>query len=55
MNMIENLSIIGERGMQCFLDQQEEKYRCSACGDTLCVHRNECPSCQTPVSFERLA
>ena len=49
MSMIENLAVIRDNGIQFFLQQQEEKYRCHVCGATVCVHRNECPSCNAPV------
>lgn len=49
MSMIENLAAIQSHGMDLFLQQQEEKYRCSVCGGLVCVHRNECPSCKAWV------
>ncbi len=45
MSMIGNLASIRSEGMPSFLRQQEEAYRCSVCGATVCVHRDECPSC----------
>jgi hypothetical protein len=49
MSMIENLAIIRNHDMNFFLLQQEEKYRCSVCGTTVCVHRSTCPSCNAQV------
>lgn len=49
MSMIENLETIREHGMAFFLAQQEARYRCPACGETVCVHREDCPSCKAPV------
>jgi rubrerythrin len=49
MSMIENLAVIRNQGMRFFLRQQAEKYRCSVCGGTVCVHRDNCPSCKAPV------
>jgi len=49
MSMLENLSTIRDHGMEIFLQQQEEKYRCSVCGETLSVHRPYCLSCKTPA------
>jgi rubrerythrin len=46
MGMIENLDAIRTHGMDCFLREQAEKYRCPACGSIFGVHRNECPSCK---------
>ena len=49
MSMLENLLFIRENGMPAFLRQQAEQYRCPACGEILCVHREDCPSCKTPA------
>ena len=49
MSMIENLSAIREHGLESFLRQQSEKYRCAVCGEVLCVHREDCPSCNAPA------
>jgi hypothetical protein len=49
MSMIENLTTIRNQGMEFFLRQQEEKYRCPVCGETVCVHRNDCPACKAAV------
>ena len=46
MSMIENLAIIREHGMDFFLQQQDKRFRCPACGEIICVHRDECPSCK---------
>jgi len=49
MSMIENLTVIRNHDMEYFLQEQKEKYSCSVCGKIISVHRNECPSCKTPV------
>lgn len=49
MSMLENLAVIREQGMAYFLQQQKEGYSCPACGATLCVHREECPTCNVSV------
>uniref|UniRef100_UPI003522A4DE DUF3795 domain-containing protein n=1 Tax=Enterocloster clostridioformis TaxID=1531 RepID=UPI003522A4DE len=49
MSMIENLATIRDQGMQFFLQQQEDAFCCPVCGLTLCVHRNECPSCKAAI------
>lgn len=49
MSMLENLAHISQHGMTSFLQQQEALYRCSACGATVCVHWEECPSCKAQV------
>ncbi|MFW6196987.1 MAG: DUF3795 domain-containing protein, partial [Thermoplasmatota archaeon] len=38
MSMIDNLNSIKENGMEYFLTEQEDKYRCLECGGTICVH-----------------
>lgn len=49
MSMIKNLIILRDHGIDFFLDQQERKFRCPSCGETICVHRTECPSCKKPL------
>ena len=49
MSMMENLAIIREQGVEAFLQQQSETFRCPSCGAILCVHREECPSCKAPA------
>lgn len=46
MSMQENLAAIRKLGMQEFLQQQEKRFRCPACGGTVCVHRAQCPTCK---------
>ncbi|MCL5949833.1 MAG: DUF3795 domain-containing protein [Candidatus Bathyarchaeota archaeon] len=45
MSMVENLKMIKAEGMDAFLKNQEEKYRCSNCGGVVCVHDGKCYSC----------
>lgn len=45
MSMIENLACIHDDGMDGFLKKEEKRRRCSACGEVVCVHREECPNC----------
>ena len=47
MSMIENLAAIRDYGMSHFLQMQDGKYRCGTCGEVLCVHRDECPTCRS--------
>ncbi len=49
MSMIENLDIIRNNGMDSFLKQQADKFCCPMCGEIICVHRNECPSCKKTI------
>ncbi len=48
MSMIENLQFIKENGIEAFLGQQEENYRCPECGGTVCVHTGICYGCEAP-------
>lgn len=48
MSMIDNLTYIEENGVDKFLEQQEEKYECPECGETICVHTNICYNCDKP-------
>lgn len=45
MSMIENLEFIKSRGMNAFLDQQREKWRCPGCGGVICCHNGLCLTC----------
>ena len=46
LNMIENLTFIRDRGMEAFLLQEEEKWKCPECGGAICCHNGICFSCQ---------
>lgn len=45
MSMIENLRELKAKGIDNFLENQQEKYRCPNCGDVVCVHDGKCYSC----------
>jgi len=47
MSMIENLKLIKKNGIDLFLKQQEEKYRCPECSGIICVHDKKCYNCGT--------
>lgn len=49
MSMIENLRELKEKGMNEFLKNQEEKYRCPVCGDLICIHTQNCYNCDENV------
>ena len=44
-NVIENLIFIKENGLDKFILEEKNKYKCSKCGDTICVHNHKCYSC----------
>ena len=45
MSMVENLKTINAKGMDGFLAEQAQKYRCPGCGDVVSVHDGKCYSC----------
>lgn len=52
MSMIENLESIKEQGMEQFLIQEEEKWKCPKCGGTICCHNGLCLNCQLDTLLE---
>ncbi len=47
LSLIENLRSIERNGIREFLRNEHERWRCSGCGTTICVHRTECVACGT--------
>jgi len=45
MSMIENLNYIKELGMEEFLKNEGDKWRCKDCGGTVCCHNGLCLNC----------
>lgn len=45
MSMLENLQNIKEKGVDEFIQSEEERWKCPQCGNLLCVHRNSCQKC----------
>ena len=50
MSMIENLESIKKIGLVAFVGEEKERWRCSKCGGTICVHRGYCYNCGERVS-----
>ena len=46
MSMIKNLEFIKENGIDLFLKQQEEKYKCPNCCGVICIHNKICYNCE---------
>ena len=44
-SLIENLATIKEKGIGSFLKNEEKKWKCDKCGGTICMHNQECSSC----------
>lgn len=42
---IENLVNIGKLGISQFVISENERWICTECGEVLCVHKAQCPSC----------
>ena len=45
MSMISNLKQISEFGIKQFTQNEKMKWRCSECGEMICVHKSKCISC----------
>ncbi len=50
MSMIENLTFIKNHGLEQFLKNEEEKWKCKVCGSGLSVHRGYCINCKTEIN-----
>jgi rubrerythrin len=51
MSMIKNLIDIQKNGINKFLKEQQEKYRCQKCGGVICVHNGKCYSCGNQITL----
>jgi hypothetical protein len=51
MSMIENLAYIKHHGLETFIKEEEEKWKCQVCGSGLSVHRNFCMNCKTEINI----
>jgi hypothetical protein len=52
MSMIENLNEIKKDGIDKFLKNQREKYRCPKCGGVICIHNKKCFDCEKIESWK---
>jgi hypothetical protein len=52
MSMIENLNEIKKNGIDKFLKNQREKYRCPKCGGVICIHNKKCFDCEKIESWK---
>ena len=46
MSMIENLSFIQANGVERFLKNEQERWKCPNCGGIVCVHNKTCYGCK---------
>ena len=54
-SFIENLKNIRDKGIDQFLSEQEEKWRCPECGGVICCHNGICYNCGLDRLKGRLA
>jgi len=52
MSLNENLYEIKNEGLDKFLENQKEKYKCSKCGGVICVHNKKCYYCEKIESWK---
>jgi hypothetical protein len=52
--LIQNLTIIKEKGMDIFLELEKNKRTCVKCGSIISIHKEKCSACtQTPTRLSR--
>ena len=51
MSVINNLKDIKKYGMGKFLKEQKAKYKCPKCNGVICVHNEECYSCEKSIDY----
>jgi hypothetical protein len=50
MSMIENLAYIKDHGLEEFLKNEQDKWKCKVCGAGLSVHRDFCLNCKAEIN-----
>lgn len=50
MSMLKNLESIKNTGLNKFVEGENKRWICSKCGATICVHREFCLNCKTPIN-----
>ena len=45
MSLIENLKYIQKNGIEEFLRNEQERWKCPNCGGVVCVHNKKCYTC----------
>ena len=46
MSMIENLEYIQKSGINKFVENERERWKCPKCGGVICVHNGKCYTCE---------
>jgi hypothetical protein len=54
MSMIENLRHIQTQGIDRFLKNEQERWKCPICGGIICVHNKKCYTCNQIPTTERV-
>lgn len=49
MSMLDNLEYIRQSGMNAFLQNEDNRWKCRTCGNIVCVHKHMCLACKTPL------
>ena len=49
MSMIDNLKYIKEKGINNFINKEEDKWKCTTCNEYICCHNNLCLNCNIDV------
>jgi hypothetical protein len=44
-SVLENLKYMQEHGARAFVNRENKRWICPACGAMLCMHRENCPAC----------
>jgi hypothetical protein len=52
MSMIENLENIKDIGIDEFVANEQERWKCPGCGKVICVHKKNCIYCGWERSYE---
>jgi hypothetical protein len=52
LSFIENLNYIKDNSLEKFISRQKRKYKCSSCGDVICIHNKKCYSCDKISSWK---
>jgi hypothetical protein len=55
MSMVQNLNNIKQHGVQQFLTEQENKWRCPRCNGTICCHNGLCFKCDFEQLVKKMA
>jgi hypothetical protein len=50
VNLIENLKRVKEIGVEKWLQEQNELYKCPECGGEICIHDVECYDCGIKIN-----